>query len=325
MKKGKVSKKPMIVYNLLSLWRTLVTPRFVRRWQRRLCLRGWERRPDADEIRGRVDYYFPLTEPFSQGKEARTIGSIRLKDSHSAYWYDLMRYLRAFPADRKIDFIDGDTHVNPSDVVFGKARRLDSLRDNVALMNLDRRRHFLKVEDNVPFHEKKPQLFFRGDVDAKENRRRFLEKWWGHPLFDLGDTSPRTMTEWHTERVEFSRHFDYRYILALEGHDVASALQWICASNCIPVMTRPTVESWLMHGAMQPGVHYIEIADDFSHVAEKISYYNSHPDEALKISEASKRWVEQFSDTRRENIIHYLVAERYLSLSDTSQDKTTKS
>ncbi|MDE6008401.1 MAG: lipopolysaccharide biosynthesis protein [Muribaculaceae bacterium] len=314
MKEGKVRKIPMLIYNIVGIWRTMILPRFVRRCQKNICLRNWEQRPDAEEIRRRVDYYFPPRLPFSPRSEARRIADIRLSESHSAYWYDLMRYLRAFPKEKRIEFINGDTHVNPEGVVFGKARRLDEKAPDVALMNLDRRRHFLKVEDPIPFIEKEPRLFFRGDVDAKENRRQFLSLWWGNPLFDLGDTSPRRQTEWHKPRVGIPEHFHYRYILALEGHDVASSLQWICGSNCIPVMTRPTVENWLMHGAMIPGVHYIEIADDFSDAAEKITYYNAHPDEAEAISRASQEWVSQFADKRRENIIHYLVAERYLNL-----------
>ena len=308
-----IRKQWVFFYNVASLWRAAVLPRFIRRWQRKLCLRGWEKRADAEEIRRRVDYYFPKHEHFSLGPEARELRKITLAGSHSTYWYDLMRYLKSFPGKAKADFIDGDTWENPSHPVFGKARRLDEKKGNVALMNLDRRRHFLKVYDPVPFLEKKPQLFFRGDVDAKENRRKFIERWWGNPLFDLGDTSPRSLTEWHKPRVGIADHFAYRYILALEGHDVASALQWICASNCIPVMPRPTVESWLMHGAMIPGVHYIVIADDFSDAAEKLEYYNNHPEEAEAIAKASQEWALQFADQRRENIIHYLVAERYFA------------
>ena len=115
--------------------------------------------------------------------------------------------------------------------------------------------------------------------------------------------------------MKIEEHFSYKYILALEGYDVASALQWIMASNCIPVMPRPTTEGWLMHGALIPGIHYIEIADDFSDAEEQIAYYNSHPDEAKQISEASKEWARQFEDKKRESIISYLVAERYLMLS----------
>ncbi|MDE6716894.1 MAG: lipopolysaccharide biosynthesis protein [Muribaculaceae bacterium] len=315
MARARAGKQWIFFYNLAALWRAMFLPGFIRRIQRRLCLRGWRQRPDAAQIESRVDYYFPLRYPFSPGPGAKRIDRQRLRGSHSVYWYDLMRYLRSFAGRRKIEYINGDTLDNPGSVVFGKARRLDEKAGNVALMNLDRRRHFLKVEDPIPFEDKRGMLIFRGDVDAKDNRRRFLERWHGHPLFDLGDTSRHNKSAWHTSPMKIEEHFSYKYVLALEGYDVASALQWIMASNCIPVMPRPTAEGWLMHGALIPGIHYIEIADDFSDAEEQIAYYNSHPDEAKQISEASKEWARQFEDKKRESIISYLVAERYLMLS----------
>lgn len=314
MQKGKVERRSALVYNIMSLWHTFAEPRFLRRLRKSLCLRGWEKRKDADDIRRRVEYYCRLQSGFSLGSNGKSIEETKLRDTHSCYWFDLMRYLRAFPKDKKIALINGDTWENPEYPVFAKARRLDDKTDNCVLMNLDSRRHFLKVYDPIPFDEKRGLLFFRGDVDSKENRRQFLKRWFGNPLFDLGDTSSRNKTEWEKERVPVEQHFNYKYILALEGHDVASALQWIMASNCIPVMPRPTVEGWLMHGALQPGKHYIEIADDFSDAEEKISYYNSHPEEARRISQASKEWASRFSDSKKEKIISYLVAGRYCEL-----------
>lgn len=309
-----VKRIPMLSYQMDAIWRTLIIPRKLCRYLDDRLMSDWDKRPDANIIRKRVDYYCPLHAPFTPGPEARPIRDIRLSQTHSAYWYDLMRYLRGYDHNRRISLINGDTHHNPEYVTFGKARRLDRLRDNVILMNLDRRRHFMRVTDPVPFEHKKPVLLFRGDVDAKQNRRLLLEKWWGHPLFDLGDTSPRNHTIWHTPRIPIDEHFGYRYILAPEGHDVASALQWICASGCVPVMTRPTVEGWLMHGAMIPGEHYIEIADDFSDAADKIRWYNANPEKAHAIAKASRRWAAQFDDPTREAIIHHLIVRRYLDL-----------
>ncbi|MDE7159610.1 MAG: lipopolysaccharide biosynthesis protein [Muribaculaceae bacterium] len=309
---GSVSRPPALVYNLTSLWRTCILPRFVRRLQRRLCLRGWERRPDADEIRRRVDYYNPLRSPFTPGEDSRPIADIKLKDSHSAYWYDLMRYLRAYPTQSRVDFIDGDTWSNPDHPVFAKARCLDSKAGHCALLRLDSRRHFMKVDDRIPFEQKKDILLFRGEIYGKPSRLKFFEMWADEEGFDLGDTSRRNPSKWYKPPMSIPLHFHCKYILALEGNDVASSLQWICSSNCIPVMPRPTKESWLMHGAMIPGKHYIEIRPDFSDVKEKIAYYNAHPEEARAISEASKEWMRQFSDPRRENIISYLVADRYI-------------
>ena len=131
---------------------------------------------------------------------------------------------------------------------------------------------------------------------------------------DLGDTNRSHPSEWQTDFISVPDHFKYQFILALEGYDVASALQWIMASNCVPVMTRPAVESWLMHGRLIPGVHYIEIAPDFSDVGEKMEYYVNHPEEARKISVESKKWASQFFNRKRERLVSLLVVDKYLRM-----------
>ncbi|MBD5204562.1 MAG: lipopolysaccharide biosynthesis protein [Bacteroidales bacterium] len=310
-KVGTTERKSVFLYYVRSVWRSIILPRVIRRWKMQLCLHGWEKRADAEIIRRRVAYYNRLPAGSVPGSDARCLRKITLKNTHSRYWFDLMRYLRAFSPDKKISLINGDTWENPTEPTICKARRLDKKTDNCVLMNLDSLRHFTRVTDFIPFEEKADILFFRGEIHGKPHRIRFFEMWAGHPLTDLGDTAKNWESPWPATRVSIPDHFRYKYILALEGNDVATALQWICDSNCIPVMTRPTVESWLMHGAMQPGVHYIEIKSDFSDVAEKIAWYNSHPNEAKAISEASKEWMRQFQNSRRENIIAYLVAQRY--------------
>ena len=41
------------------------------------------------------------------------------------------------------------------------------------------------------------------------------------------------------------------------------------SSNSVAVMPRPKYESWFMEGRLQPGVHYIEIKDDYSDLEPK--------------------------------------------------------
>ena len=157
-------------------------------------------------------------------------------------------------------------------------------------------------------------MFFRGDIYDKPARIKFFEQWAEHPLFDLGDTNRHHPSKWRSEFVSIPDHFRYKFILALEGYDMASSLQWIMASNCVPVMPKPTVEGWLMHSRLIPGIHYIEIEPDFSDVGEKIEYYVNHPAEAEKISMESKKWAQQFHDSKRERLISLLVVEKYLNL-----------
>lgn len=247
-----------------------------------------------------------------QGPKAQRIKDFRLKGTPSRYYFDIGRWLKGFPGCSMVDYMTTDVWENPDAPTLMKARRLDGKADNCALLNLDCRRHFVRPADPVPFEEKKPVLFFRGEIDGKPHRIRFFEIWADNPLFDLGDTTVKNRSRWFAPKVKLTDHFDYQFILALEGNDLASALQWIMASNCVAVMPRPTVEGWLMHSRLVPGVHYIEISPDFSDVGEKIKHYTDHPEEAAAISRASREWARQFLDRRREGIISYLVVERFL-------------
>ena len=66
-----------------------------------------------------------------------------------------------------------------------------------------------------------------------------------------------------------------------------------------------------MEGKLIPGYHYIEIADDYHDLIDKVEYYEAHPDEAKAIVEHAHEWVRQFQDTKREKIISLMVLERY--------------
>eukprot|EP00316_Scyphosphaera_apsteinii_P006374 CAMPEP_0119310466 /NCGR_PEP_ID=MMETSP1333-20130426/19585_1 /TAXON_ID=418940 /ORGANISM="Scyphosphaera apsteinii, Strain RCC1455" /LENGTH=84 /DNA_ID=CAMNT_0007314655 /DNA_START=1 /DNA_END=252 /DNA_ORIENTATION=+ len=65
-----------------------------------------------------------------------------------------------------------------------------------------------------------------------------------------------------------------RYLLSIEGNDVASNLKWALASNSVVVMPLPTRETWLMEGLLQPYVHFVPI---------------QHPDRLLAV----KMWMEE--------------------------------
>ncbi|MDE6217465.1 MAG: lipopolysaccharide biosynthesis protein [Muribaculaceae bacterium] len=311
--KAKRGKLLPFFYYLRGIGRRLL-PRPVRRLQRNMLLKDWEKRPDADYIRRRVDFY--CRRSFLPNSEAIKAGEVELMDTPSAYIVDIQRYLRAFRFGTRLNYRGGDTPpgTNPRIPTIIRSRRIDDLRDNGVLMNVNHRRHFLNPVDPIPFSEKKPLLFFRGEMEGKPERKRFLELWKDSTLMDVGDTCHPWDAPGHRPPVKLTDHFQYKFILVLEGNDVASSLQWVMRSNCVPVMIRPSVEGWLMHSALEPGVHYIEIASDFSDVEEKIRWAIDHPEECEKISKASTEWTNQFRDKRRENIISYLVLKKYLNM-----------
>lgn len=290
-----------------------LVPRPLKRALLRHRLRTWHSRPDAGYIQDRVNFYCPLPPITRLPACAEPIHSLDRSRGHRVYYIDMERYLNYFPANLKLVMQPDDVFTNPKIPTLIKARRLDSAgAENCVILPLNRVRHFPRPHDHIPFLRKKPMLFFRGKIADKPCRLRFFEMYHGHPLMDIGDTSRRPLRpEWGAKKVSIAAHFNFRFILVLEGNDVGSALQWVMGSNCVPVMTRPAVEHWLMHSRLIPGRHYIEIAPDFSDAEEKLRYYINHPLEAQTIANASKEWYSQFASRSRELLIAQLVLQRY--------------
>jgi len=182
---------------------------------------------------------------------------------------------------------------------------------------MDKVRHFLFIDDPVRWEDKQGKVLFRGVIYSKENRRRFVEMYGDNPLCDLKDTDRNsTLPErFKTDKLMTLReHLDYRYIMSLEGNDVASNLKWVMSSNSIAVMPSPTCESWYMEGRLIPDYHYIEIAPDFSDLMEKIEYYEAHPEKAKEIIRHAHEWVDGFRSKDREHLVAILTMQKYLAL-----------
>ena len=291
-----------------------------RRWLRarmRRMLSTWQQRPDADYIRSRVEHYCRLQPgaalPVPPGAE--DLHHPDRSRGKRVYYIDLECWAAYLPKGARAVFTPGDVFKNPPVPSLIKARRLDDAHPEYAtILPLNRVRHFPRPKDPIPFLEKKPVLIFRGKIADKPARIDFFSRHFGRPGYDLGDTSRRPVNPaWAARKISIAEHFKYRYVLVLEGNDVASSLQWVLGSNCVPVMARPKVEHWLMHTRLQPGVHYIEVADDYSDLDEKLRYYESHPEQAEAIAAAGREYYAQFADRRRERLIALLTIHRHLS------------
>ena len=140
-----------------------------------------------------------------------------------------------------------------------------------------------------------------------------MKKLFGHPLVDCGNTVEKSdlPKEWSAPLITLYDHLKYKFVISLEGTDVASNLKWVMSSNSVAVMPRPKYESWFMEGRLQPGVHYIEIKDDYSDLEDKSQYYSTHVEEAEAIIRNAHAFVEQFRDKEREELISILVLEKY--------------
>jgi len=309
LRSGKNSK---FLYYLTNYLRLCVPTCFFR-WRLPGVLRRVDRRADKDYIRQRVDYYNRLSEHVSLPPAATRLSAHKIPARQKVYFFDTYRFTRWFPQSLRWGYCPGDVTFVPSMPSVVKTRPLVEHNENAVVMKLDRVRHFIFVNDRLPFTSKEDKVIFRGKVNGKPARRTFMEMYFHHPLCDLGDVSRQTTNPqaWRTVKKTLREHLTYKFIMALEGNDVASNLKWVMSSNSIAVMPRPTCESWFMEGTLIPDYHYIEIKPDFSDLEERLRYYIAHADKAQEIIDHAHEYVAQFRNRKREELISLLVLGKY--------------
>ena len=316
-------KNPKVVFFARAGFSLLVPRAFYRR---RLegALASIAERPDAGEIESRAAYYCRL-EPPPDGGAARSLppDAPRLRDQRlpwkgQVYYFDTREWLRWFPTSLRWMHLPGDiTHV-PECPTIVKSRPVapdagpESANANSVLLNLNKVRHFTFVRDARPDSAKLPLAVFRGKVRGKPLREAFFRNNFGRAGMDLGDTSSRpACREWSTPKLSIPEQLAFRYVLSLEGNDVASNLKWILSSNSIALMPRPRYETWFQEGLLRPGVHYAEIAPDGSDVAQVVARLEAHPEERASIRAAANAWTARFRNPAREALVSLRVLDRY--------------
>ena len=178
----------------------------------------------------------------------------------------------------------------------------------------------MPIQDGQAFEDKKDLLVWRGAA-WKPWRKDFLKQYWNHPLCDVGQVNAPTdleMVAWVKPKMTVEEQLQYKFILSIEGNDVASNLKWIAQSNSLCFMTKPNHETWMMEGRLEGGVHYVQLRDDYADVPEKIEYYMAHPKEALQIISNLQQYYKQFTNRELDELISLLVIKNFASC--TGQD-----
>ncbi len=305
------------------------TPRWLSHIRLKHLLEKVEKRSDWNDIAERVDYYNKLTpdSPIDQVLWQKKAVMVKHQPmtGQKTYYFDAMEYARYFSGRLKWILLHGDiTRLLPLPTVV-KSRPLGDDNQNSVILNLDKVRHFLFVDDRKSWREKRDVAIFRGDLGIqKENRTLFMECFGNgqSPWVDAASTNCwETHPEWQKGKLTISEHLDYKFIMSLEGNDVASNLKWVMSSNSIAVSPRLTCETWFMEGKLIPNYHYIEVRDDFSDLEERLQYYIAHPEEAEAIIHHAHEYIDQFRDKERERLISLLVLKKYFEITNGSYQK----
>lgn len=323
------SGKPVKALDFFIGFIKLIIPGVFYRARLPQCLEDIRKRKDAEYIESRANYYIRINQPFTVASTDNyirgrgwihytgEIGKYKRKMFHTAYFLDQYEITKWFPKKLRWNFCPGDVYFTPDVPTIVKSRLLTADNNNSVVLKLDKLRHFMFVNDIKDFRDKKNMVIFRGKIRQSRLRTKFLEIFFKHPMFDCGVVGKNEgcPEEWMRSPKTIREHLDYKFIMALEGNDVASNLKWVMSSNSLAVMTRPTCETWFMEGTLIPDYHYVEVKEDFSDLVEKVQYYIQHPEKAEEILIHAHEYVEQFKDKKRERLIALQVLDKYFRLS----------
>ncbi|HAS6066669.1 glycosyl transferase family 90 [Vibrio vulnificus] len=307
----KESKFPYYFSNALSM----LIPRFVYRAQAKRLLSTLTE-AEKQYCLERVNYYNKCEQSFSVDSREQSyakIGDFK-KTKGWTYFFDTRQVIRYFPSEFTFNYINGDvTHI-PNVPSFIKSRPIHGDNQNSIVLKLNQIRHFKFVDDEMSYRDKKDMVVWRG-VGFQPHRQTVIHAFYDHPLCDIGQTRPQEGQPWEKGFMSIEKQLQYKFLLCIEGNDVATNLKWAMSSNSLVIMSKPKYETWFMEGRLQAGVHYVEVKEDYSDLIEKMDYYLEHEQEALAIIANAHQWVEQFKDLKRERLISLMVADKYFQLS----------
>ncbi|EKK9986969.1 lipopolysaccharide A protein [Vibrio vulnificus] len=307
----KDSKFPYYFSNALAL----LIPGFVYRMQAKRILANVSK-AEQDYLLDRVAYYNKCNQAFSAAPNEESFAKISSfkKTKGWTYYFDIKQVVRYFSPDYAFNYLNGDVVHVPNVPSFIKSRPISDENQNSIVLKLNQVRHFKFIDDSTAYQNKKNMVAWRG-VGFQPHRRKVIEAFYDHPRCNIGQTRPEEGQPWEKGFMSIEEQLQYKFLLCIEGNDVATNLKWAMSSNSLVIMSKPKYETWFMEGRLQAGVHYVEVKEDYSDLIEKMDYYLEHEQEALGIVANAHQWVEQFKDLKRERLISLMVADKYFQLS----------
>jgi len=258
----------------------------------------------------RVENYLkPGLSPFSS--EPLPLNTVnRFKSSN--YTYDWYRIINRRDS-RKGLWLFGDITEALPEPTFVKSRPISTNNQNNILLPLDTNRHLTLYRDKQDFQDKMDCAIWRGAA-YQQHRIAFLEATSPIEICNVAGThhKGKYFSNKSHDWIPIQQQLGNKFIFAIEGNDVASNLKWVMGSNSIAIMPKPKYETWFCESFLEPGRHYIEIAEDFSDVADVIEYYLHNPKLCKEILDEAHLFVSPFRDLTREFQIARQVVERYV-------------
>lgn len=213
-----------------------------------------------------------------------------------------------------------------------KTRLMRLRNDNYVLLDLNHDRHWGMLGEvpraDVSWAQKNAKLVWRGASTGRcdayfNNTRMMLVRKYFHSQdarIDVGFSEALQHCDAARSYVKPGMNMQTvlksKYVMVAQGNDKASGLNWALASNSVPFMVEPDIESWLLESSLKAWEHYIPIEPDFSDLSSQVKWAVQNDGEAERIAKAGKEYMQQFKNRKTEMDIEAAVLASYLDRMD---------
>jgi len=183
---------------------------------------------------------------------------------------------------------------------FAKTRRVNESNAGAILWPLNIERHYARLaevkDSDTPWQNKTEIVLWRGADTNFGERARILRRHFARRNIDVALTEvyDPSHQDLKGSPLPLTKMLKHKYLLSLEGNDVASGLKWMLYSNSVVLMSTPTFETWAAESLLSPFVHYIPVDRSLNDIDERIKWARANDGEALMIAENASRFAKFF-------------------------------
>lgn len=280
---------------------------------------------------------------------SKTYSMEEIRQRYAAYITQAQSIVSHFKGNSYFGLCSEDNRRTFNSPSFVKSRLISARATPFPILPLNVDRHWGGVFEvnqvDVPFREKDDKLVWRGlttgnfkkiaDSDIYSSRFYVALVNVRHESIDIGynaivqisdatsDIDLKIISSKTKGAMSVEAQLRSKFILSLEGNDVATGLKWILNSNSTLIMPPPTCETWACEGELMPFVHYVPVKSDLSDINEVYEWCMRNLAECERIALNGKEFIESFSCREVEEELKMEVVATYFDRIDYSADGST--
>lgn len=243
-------------------------------------------------------------------------------------YYKLYKQYAKGDPDPKFLFFPGDVNHHSSLPVLAKTRPVGNIGMGLnVLLPLNIRRHWVPINEvemsDIPFQNKRERVVWRGLGTGMFKRTPLVEQFYKNETIngnetvngieiDIGFTGFQKNYPGRRNKIlikdalTIPEMLKNKYLISVEGNDVASNLKWILSSQSVCIKPPAKTVSWLMEDRLVPWVHYVPVRHDFADLRQKLEWCRRHPRKCMEIIKAANDYMNRFKSGDEKLIVDVL-------------------